>query len=150
MRREDLEKIARAPAVFGVQYRHAAGAGMLVLAKEPSGRKAIHLVFSGEKVRPEYPEATPELGTYRRLKGLRVIPLEDLVRMKLTSFRASDEAHLRDLDEAGLITPELEAGLSPTLAGRMAQVRARRWRYHLPAVALPAPCYSKNVTQVGG
>jgi hypothetical protein len=45
--------------------------------------------------------------------------------MKLTSFRANDEAHLKDLDDAGLITPEIEAALSPVLAKRLAQVRAR-------------------------
>jgi len=54
-----------------------------------------------------------------------LIPLEDLVRMKLTSFRANDEAHLKDLDDAGLISPEMEAGLSPVLAQRLAHVRAR-------------------------
>ena len=45
--------------------------------------------------------------------------------MKLTSFRAKDEAHLKDLDEAGLITPGIETGLSPILRERLAQVRAR-------------------------
>lgn len=59
------------------------------------------------------------------LQGLRLIPLADLVRMKLTSFRAKDETHLMDLDEAGLITPEIEAALPPVLADRLAQARAR-------------------------
>jgi hypothetical protein len=45
--------------------------------------------------------------------------------MKLTSFRSKDETHLKDLDEAGLITPEVEAGLSETSRARLAQVRAR-------------------------
>ena len=45
--------------------------------------------------------------------------------MKLTSFRSKDETHLKDLDEAGLITPEIESGLSETLRARLAQVRAR-------------------------
>jgi len=50
--------------------------------------------------------------------------LASLVHMKLTSFRLKDQTHLKDLDEAGLITPETEAGLSPILAERLAQVRA--------------------------
>ena len=50
--------------------------------------------------------------------------LADLVRMKLTSFRIQDQVHLKDLDGAGLITAEIEAGLSEILAGRLAQVRA--------------------------
>lgn len=45
--------------------------------------------------------------------------------MKLKSFRANDEAHLEDLDDVGLITPEMEGSLSPALAQRLAQVRAR-------------------------
>ncbi|HME11067.1 MAG TPA: hypothetical protein VKG25_28690 [Bryobacteraceae bacterium] len=45
--------------------------------------------------------------------------------MKLTSFRAKDETHLKDLDEAGLITPDIEAVLSSVLAQRLEQVRAR-------------------------
>jgi hypothetical protein len=45
--------------------------------------------------------------------------------MKLTSFRARDEAHLKDLDEAGLITPEVEASLSLALLERLGRVRSR-------------------------
>ncbi len=126
VRRDDLEKITQAAEPFGLEHRHVAGVDMLVQARKPSARRAVYLAFSGEKVRPEYPEPTPELGPCRKIKGLRLIPLSDLVRMKLTSFRASDEAHLKDLDEAGLVTPEIEAALSPILADRLAKVRARR------------------------
>jgi hypothetical protein len=45
--------------------------------------------------------------------------------MKLTSFRSKDETHLKDLDEARLITPEIEAGLPELLRARLAQLRAR-------------------------
>jgi hypothetical protein len=44
--------------------------------------------------------------------------------MKLTSFRLKDQVHIKDLDEAGVITPELIAGLSPGLRERLTQVRA--------------------------
>jgi hypothetical protein len=44
--------------------------------------------------------------------------------MKLTSFRLKDQTHVKDLDEQKLITPEIEAGLSPLLFERLAQVRA--------------------------
>jgi hypothetical protein len=125
VRREDLDKIAKAVAPFGLEYRHGAGVDMLVQAEAPSARRAVHLVFTGEKVRQDYPEATPELGPYRRIRGIRLVPLADLIRMKLTSFRAKDEAHLKDLEEAGLITAEMEAGLSGLLRDRLAQVRAR-------------------------
>jgi hypothetical protein len=44
--------------------------------------------------------------------------------MKLTSYRLKDQVHLKDLDEAGLITAEVETGLPPILQERLAQVRA--------------------------
>jgi hypothetical protein len=125
VRREDLERLASAAKPFGLEYRHVAGVDMLVQSEKPSARRAVHLVFSGEKVRPHYPEPTPELGPYRQMRGLRLIPVADLVRMKLTSFRTHDETHLKDLDQAGFITPETEAGLSPILAERLARLRAR-------------------------
>ncbi|MDE3166140.1 MAG: hypothetical protein KGN36_10060 [Acidobacteriota bacterium] len=124
VRREDLDRIAKTVEPYGLGYRHVAGEDMLVQAGEPA-RRAVHMVFTGEKVRPEYAEAVPPLGAGRVLQGVRLIPLADLVRMKLTSYRAKDEAHIVDLDEAGLITPEIEAGLSTLLRERLAQARRR-------------------------
>jgi hypothetical protein len=98
---------------------------MLVQADAPSTRRAVHLIFTGEKVKPNYSEPAPAMGPCRTLHGVRLVPLAELVRMKLTSFRSKDETHLKDLDEAGLITPEVEAGLSETSRARLAQVRAR-------------------------
>ncbi|PWT97111.1 MAG: hypothetical protein C5B51_32020 [Terriglobia bacterium] len=125
VRREDLAKIAQTAEQFGLQHRHAAGLDMLVSRDNPSERRAVHFVFTGEKAREHYPEAVPPLVPGPLFRGMRLIALPDLVRMKLTSFRARDEAHLKDLDEAGLITAEIEAVLSPLLRERLAQVRAR-------------------------
>ncbi|HEY7387384.1 MAG TPA: hypothetical protein VH640_02670 [Bryobacteraceae bacterium] len=124
VRREDLERIAQAVKPFGLEYRDAAGVDMLSRTGE-SVRRAVHLVFSREKVRPHYPEPVPELGASRTIQGIRLIRLSDLVRMKLTSFRLKDQTHLKDLDEAGLITPEAEAELPPLLRERLEQVRAQ-------------------------
>ena len=125
VRREDLARIAAAAEPFGLEYRHAAGVDMLVQKGQPSARRAVHMIFEGERVRPEYAEPAPPLGTARKIQGIPLIPLADLVRMKLTSFRLKDQTHLKDLDEQKLITPEIEAGLSPVLVARLAEVRAR-------------------------
>ena len=117
VRRQDIDAIANAVEPFGLRYRRAAGVDTLVRAGEPSARRAVHLVFSGEKV--------PGLGPYRNIGAVRLIPLADLVRMKLTSFRAKDEAHLKDMDEAGLITPNIEAELPDARRERLLRVRAR-------------------------
>jgi len=125
VRREDLPAIAEAVKPVGLEYRHVAGIDMLAQSGQPSARRAVHLLFTGEKVRPEYPAPNPDLGPYHRIQGVPVIPLEDLIRMKLTSFRLRDEMHLKDLDVAGLITPEIESGLSEVLRERLVKVRAR-------------------------
>jgi hypothetical protein len=88
---------------------------MLIRKDEPT-RRVVHLVFA---------DPASQLGVAHRIRGVRLIPLVDLVRMKLTSFRLKDGAHIIDLDEAGLITPEIEAELSPVLRERLAEARAR-------------------------
>jgi hypothetical protein len=117
VRREDLAAIAKAVGPFGLQYRHVAGIEMLVQRGQPSTRRAVHMIFSGDPA--------PELGVCRILKGVRLVPVQDLIRMKLTSFRSKDETHLKDLDEAGVITPEIESTLSHLHQQRLQQVRAR-------------------------
>lgn len=124
VRREDLAAIAKAVEPFGLQYRHVAGVDRLVQAGQPSARRAVHMIFRGEKVREEYSEATPEIGGCRILQGVRLVPVEDLIRMKLTSFRLKDAMHLKDLDEAGVITREIESKLSPIQQDRLSQARA--------------------------
>jgi hypothetical protein len=124
VRREDLDKIAAAVEPFELRYRHVAGVDMLVQAGGPTARRAVHLVFTGEKVRPQYSEPVPQLGPGNRIHGIRLISIADLVRMKLTSFRLKDQAHLKDMDEAHLITAEIEGHLSDALRARLAQIRA--------------------------
>ena len=126
VRRADLAAIAQAVQSVGLEFRQVAGVDMLVQAESPSARRAVHMIFSGEKVQADYPEATPEIGPVRLVNGIRLAPIEDLIRMKLNSFRLRDQVHLKDLDEAGVITPEAEMLLSPEQKRRLAQVRASR------------------------
>lgn len=87
---------------------------MLVQAEHPSARRAVHMILTGE----------PELGRYRTLRGVRLVPVEDLIRMKLSSFRLKDQMHLKDLEQAGLITKALQESLSPVHRERLAAVQA--------------------------
>ena len=59
VRRPDLETIVTAVEPFGLQYRHATGLDLLVQTAEPSGRRAVRLVFAGEKALEEYAEPVP-------------------------------------------------------------------------------------------
>ena len=60
----------------------------------------------------------------RTKEGILIAPVAELVHMKLTSFRVKDKVHIQDLDGVGLITAEIEAGLSEPLRQRLAEVRA--------------------------
>jgi hypothetical protein len=122
--RQDLERIIAAVRPLGLEHRHAAGVDMLVDAHEPRARSAVHLVFIGEKVRPEYIEPVPRFSTpARTTEGVLLAPIEDLVRMKLTSFRLRDRVHLKDMDGVGLISSEIEAALPEALRERLRDVR---------------------------
>ena len=124
--RSDLDAIIRAAEAAGFKYRHVAGVDMLLDAKKPKAKSAIHLVFIGEKVRPEYLETIPGSPPEKTKEGILIAPVRDLVVMKLTSFRIKDQLHIQDLDGVGLITPEIEAQLSEPLQQRLAQVRSSR------------------------
>jgi hypothetical protein len=96
----------------------------MFLTGDGKARSAVHIVFIGEKVRPEYAEPVPGSPPYRSERGILIAPVADLVRMKLTSFRLKDKVHIQDMDSVGLITPEIEASLSPLFRERLAEVRA--------------------------
>ena len=126
VRRADLQRIKTAAAANGFHFRHAAGVDMLLYGDASSTRNAVHLIFSEEKVRPTYSDATPPIEPERKQihgKEVMVIPVVDLVRMKLTSFRLKDQVHIKALEAAGLITPKVENALTPELAARLKHVR---------------------------
>jgi len=123
--RRDLDRIIESARPSGFEYRHAAGVDMLVDARDPRARSAVHLIFIGERVRPDYLEPVPGFSTPTRTsEGVLIAPPADLVKMKLTSFRLHDRVHLKDLDAVGIITPDIEATLSPALLDRLRAVRA--------------------------
>jgi len=127
IRRQDLSRIPPAVLPHGFELRHVAGVDLLVDVRNPTHKRRVHFVFAGERVHPTDLEPIPEFSTPdHALRNVLLAPVADLVRMKLTSFRLKDQVHLQDLDAVRLITPEVEARLSPELAARLAQVRASR------------------------
>lgn len=126
VRREDLERIKDIAGRRGFRFRHVAGVDMLLFGDTDSARNAVHLIFSGERVRPNQAVPNPPIAPEaRQIHGgeVMVIPVADLVRMKLSSWRLKDQVHIQGMDAAGLITPELEGGLPPELRERLRQVR---------------------------
>ena len=73
----------------------------------------------GEKVREEYTQPAPTVNDAEPAVDYRVLTLEALVRMKLTSFRDKDRTHVRDMLDVGLIDESWLSRLPPELAERL-------------------------------
>lgn len=119
LRRDDLPAAIAAMEGAGFRYRHAAGVHMFLDGAQGRFRDAVHVVFAGEKVRAEYDEPAPTVQDSEPAAEYRVLSLDALVRMKLTSFRDKDRTHLRDMLDVGLIDASWTARLPPELAARL-------------------------------
>ncbi|MGD0897772.1 MAG: hypothetical protein ABR915_08030 [Thermoguttaceae bacterium] len=120
LRREDLPQARAAALSAGMDYFEVLGVGMFLDRDDPNPRHAVHLVWSGEKVRPEYELPSPTVAERQELSpGLPVVSLAGLVRMKLLSHRDQDRVHLRDMIEVGLFDREMLDTLTPELGKRL-------------------------------
>src|SRR5947209_6590303 len=122
LRREDLERAKTALAAAGFVYRHAAGIDLFLDGPEAKARDAVHVVFAGEKVRPEYACPAPDVAESEPATDCRVLTLAALVRMKLTSFRDKDRTHLRDLIDVGLLDATWPGRLPAELGARLQEL----------------------------
>jgi hypothetical protein len=122
IRRSDLEKVKEIAARHSFRFRHAAGVDMLLYGASDSAKNAVHLLFSGEKVRPNQAAPNPPIQPESKAihgRDVFVIPVADLVSMKLSSYRDKDRVHVRSMDAAGLITPKIATGLPDELQARL-------------------------------
>jgi hypothetical protein len=126
IQRCDLETVKEIAAQHGFRFRHAAGVDMLLHGISDRARNAVHLIFSGEKVRPDQTAPNPPIRPERKSihgREVFVISVPDLVKMKLISYRDKDRVHIRSMDAAGLITPAVERGLPRELQSRLRHIR---------------------------
>jgi hypothetical protein len=120
LRRQDLPRARAAAATVALDYFEVAGVGMFLEQTDPNPRKAVHLLWSGEKVRPDHDVHSPTVEERVLLQpGKHVVSLPGLVRMKLLANRDQDRVHLRDMIDVGLIQRDLVQDLPPELGGRL-------------------------------
>lgn len=110
VRREDMDAIVDVMARGGFIHRSVSilgGKGRIEMFLDGPGAKArdgVHLIFSGEKVSPESLEPSPDVEEIDASHSdFRLVDLEALVMMKLTSYRDKDRVHLRDMMEIGML-----------------------------------------------
>ena len=119
VRRDDLPIITEAFKNVGFVGTEVLGVTVFLDGENAKPSDSVHLLFAGERVRPEYPLPSPGLSAIDDPAGFRVITLESLVQMKLLSNRDKDRTHIRDLVGVGLVDGSWVAKLPAVLAERL-------------------------------
>jgi len=119
VRRKDYEKVAAALNNSGFVPTESFGIVMFRDGTEGKPSEAIHLLFAGERTKPDHLLPAPEIETFNDPANFRVMQLQSLVLMKLMSNRDKDRTHLRDLIGVGLIDQTWPAKFPPELASRL-------------------------------
>jgi hypothetical protein len=122
LRRTDLEAARAALEAAGFVYRHAKGIDMFLDGPQARARDAVHIVFAREQVRAEDLAPAPDVNEAEATGSFRLVHLEALVCMKLTSFRSKDQMHLRDMLDVGLIDAGWVGRLPSDLAVRLQEM----------------------------
>lgn len=128
LRRADLDAARAALEQAGFVHRRVASLGkaasmdVFLDGPEAKVRDALHVLWAGERAVPDALEAAPELKETEFTGEFELVPLNDLVRMKLVSFCDKDRMHLRDLLSVGLINESWLPQYPAPLAARLKQI----------------------------
>ena len=128
IRRGDFARVIAELQSIGFIHQNVAGVDLFLDGPQGSVRSAIHVLFAGEKVRPDHLLPAPEIGDSEAGPDFPVATLEALVRMKLTSFRLKDQVHLIDLLEVELIDESWCGRFPAQLSARLKQLIETRDR----------------------
>lgn len=125
VRRSDLAAVTT--ALEGAGFVGGDLLDVIMFRDGPEGKpsEAVHLLFAGEKTRPDHLMPAPEIETVTDPANFCVIRLESLVTMKLMSNRLKDLVHLQDLIGVGLIGASWLPRLPAELAERLKKLLDR-------------------------
>ena len=122
VRRSDLPAITEAMEKAGFVGGELLDVVMFRDGPDGKPSEAVHLLFAGEKTRPDHSLPAPEIETVSNVDNIPVLKFESLVTMKLMSHRLKDRVHMQDMIAVGLINAGWLAKLPPELAVRLKQL----------------------------
>jgi hypothetical protein len=122
LNRSDLEAAKQALGNAGFVFRHVKGIDMFLDGPGAKARDAVHILYAGEKVRADDPVPAPAVDESEHTEAFRVIDLESLLRMKLTSYRRKDQVHVLDMVDVGLVDETWLARIRSPLAERLKEL----------------------------
>jgi hypothetical protein len=133
LRREDADRASSILEGLGFRKESIRGWLFFLDPQAPSRRSGVHLIWAEHRVRPSYPLPTPSVDEAEQdPEGFRVLTLPALVRMKLTSFREIDRAHLIDMWQVGLIDEQVRATIPEVLRSRWNEIERSAREQELP------------------
>ncbi len=122
VRRSDLLTITTVLEDAGFVYGELLDVVMFRDGPEGKPSEAVHLLFAGERTRPDLLLPAPEIQTVPDPGNFHVITLESLIEMKLMSNRRKDQVHIQDMIGVGLIDRSWLTRFPPVLADRLQQL----------------------------
>ncbi len=122
VRRSDFAAVKTALEAVGFTHHELMGVDCFIDGPDESPRNAVHLLYAGEKVRPQYATPSAEVTEIEHAEEYDVLTLEALVRMKLNSFCRKDQLHLLDFISIGLVDATWIPKLLPEHAERLQQL----------------------------
>ena len=122
LRRADLERAKDALTTAGFSYRNSQSGELFLDSPDAKARDAVRIIFAGEKVREDHTLAAPDVEESTATSIARVLSVEALVNMSLTSFRLDDRVDLRDMIDVGLVDQSWVDRLPKELSSRLQQL----------------------------
>lgn len=125
LRRDDFARITEVVRAIALDPAEVLGVHMFLDRENPNPKTGVHVVFAGERIRPEYRHPAPDPSQFEMSpSGFRVINLPALVTMKLQAYRFIDRAHIQDLLGVGLIDDTVRHAQPPDLLERLRTIEA--------------------------
>jgi Uncharacterised nucleotidyltransferase len=123
LQRDAIQAAERVLSKIGFELVEVLGVSMFIQRSDPSPKRGVHIVFSKELIRAHYTHPAPDVKkSVRAADGFLVVNLPELVKMKLQSFRLTDQVHLQDLRAMRLLTPRLVRSLPADLRKRLTSI----------------------------
>ena len=103
IRRSDFQAAKEALESSDFFYQVIFGEDCFLDQPDQNPRGAAHLLFAGEKVKPDDLLPNAEITEREPAEQYDILQLESLVRMKLNTHRLKDRVHLLDMISIGLV-----------------------------------------------
>ena len=122
--RADFDAVKAALESVGFIHSFTFGIDIFVDGPDGKAREAVHILYAGERVKPNDAVPSPDLSAAEILDGYRTIDLDRLIGMKLTAYRLKDRVHLLDMIDVGLIDAATLDRVPASLRPRLAELLA--------------------------